>query len=106
MLDRSVYFVHNSSTVTNKREENKMHDARYIALSKEAAKIRSANLRDAVEAVIDAGWVNANDTVFTEKRRTVADWDYLFVGTITFTLSNMDANRHVDAWFAKHSITF
>ena len=83
-----------------------IHDARYTDLSKAAAKIRSAQLRDAVEAVIDNGWVNANDTVFTEKARAVADWDYLFVSTIQFTLSNMDRNRHVDAWFAKNSITF
>lgn len=85
-----------------------LHDARYVTLSKEAAKIRSRALRLSVESVIDAGWVNANDTIFLEKVRPITDWDSLFVASMQSALSDRDRekNRHVDAWFEKRGIKF
>ena len=84
-----------------------MHDARYTELNKAAAKIRSANLRDAVLLLIDGGWGNANDTVFLEKTRPISDWGSVFFDSVQCLLSYQEEpNRHVNAWFAKHGITF
>lgn len=83
-----------------------MHDARYIALSKEAAKIRSRAFRLAVEEVIDIGFVNANDTVFLEKTKAASDWGWLFDGTIAIELSSREPDQRLNRWFAEQGIAF
>jgi hypothetical protein len=83
-----------------------MYDKRYSELLKECSKIRSRANRDAVDYIIDSARINANDTIRDDKERTLADWDWLFTGTIGGQLCTGEYNRYVVEFFTKRGITF
>lgn len=82
------------------------YDSLYVALRHRAGRIRNANLRDAVDGTLVAGLINANDTVFLERVRPVAEWERIFIDSIGTHLAYLGDNRRVGAWFAKHGINF
>lgn len=79
---------------------------RYTALTADCAKIASRANREAVDYIIDAARINANDTVHAEKAQPESAWDSIFTGTIASILCDGGHDRHVVAFFTSRGISF
>lgn len=76
---------------------------RLYQLTKDAAKIKSKNVRYNVENLIESGRINADDTIFVDKAAKVGEWESLFVGSIESLLCD-DANVSARRWFSTRGI--
>jgi hypothetical protein len=85
---------------------NATNRTRYVELDFQAGKIRNDAMRVSVEHILDQAWGNAEQTIFVEKARTVAEWDDMFVGTIQTILAFGKYKARTVAWFAKRGITY
>ena len=79
---------------------------RYTELDYQAGKIRNDAMRVSIEYILEQAWDNAEQTVFVEKERTVAEWDDIFIGSIQCILAYGTYKARTVAWFAKRGITF
>ena len=76
----------------------------YLNLRADCNAIRSAQLRQDVDAIIDGARINADDTVYTEK--THDSWGAMFRGSLETILACNPHRKPVVAWFTRRGIRF
>jgi len=84
----------------------RFNSKRVDALYEDSKKIKSSANRNAVQAIINSGEVNAADTIRDEKDRTQDDYEWLAIATIGGCLSTGEYNRYVVEFFTKRGVSY
>ena len=79
-------------------------ETQFNALDRAASKIRSYALRTEVQEAIESARINANDTVYTEKAATPAQWAGLFIDSLETVLCYCKPSHHAKAWFIRNGV--
>jgi len=62
-------------------------------------------LGDRIDAVITDAEINANDTVYTEKEATEAEWHKVFMSSLELLLG-CSTDKAVIRWFVRQGVRF
>ena len=77
--------------------------ATYTSLCKDAEKIKSRKLYNAVDHILDSARINADDTVYLEKND--GDWHEMALNTVESSLAYCN-DKAVVAWFVRRGVRF
>ena len=64
---------------------------------------RHGSVEDRVDDLFDKARINADDTVFVEKARPIAEWDAVAMASVVDLLS-FSTDAAVNRWFAERGI--